>query len=283
MQDKHNIELIKSHTPIWEALTPLINKNKLPQALLFIGPRHAGVMQFVARFIALLNCTNDERPCSSCQSCQMLLHATHPDLTYLSSIKVDQIRLLQEDVYQPPQCAPKKFIIIESADTMNTASVNALLKILEEPPKHTIFILLAEQICDLKPTILSRCQKYIFTDSNYLAGNYLNLGKLYPETSPRAQLCAQQEKFSQELNNLMLNKITPCELAKIWSAHDFEDLLWFLYLLTAQMIKQQGSIKLFDQLKKIDQYTSYIRQGVSLNHVLALESLLIGYIDLILA
>ena len=256
-------DLILDHAPVWDKIQPIIHNNKLPHAILLGGARHLNIMQFVYRLVALLICTNKHNlPCGSCQACSMLLTMTHPDLTYLKlgEVKIENVRELQHEIYQPPQCASHKFIIIESVETLNNAVSNALLKILEEPPRHIIFILLTEQMSALRPTIRSRCQQFIFSDAQDLNGDYLNLGQLYPQESIRSQLCDMQAVFVKDFKQLISGTCSPCELAKTWSKTAFNDLLWFLYLNTAQMIREniyQNTnyvFKLFKQLKQIDQY-----------------------------
>jgi DNA polymerase III subunit delta' len=282
-----SIDIIEQHTMVWEKLRNVVEKRTLPQALLFSGPRHTNIMQFVNRFIAMLICEdNTANPCGICKNCQCLLHDTHPDLIYIKEedAKIDNIRQLQQNIYQPAQFATKKFVVIEAADTLNMSVANALLKILEEPPKHIMFILIAEQAISVTATIRSRCQKYLFKNNENLKDSYLNLGAVYTELSPRSRLYHEKDNLQQNFKLLTQAQITPCALAKLWSEYEWEDLLWFLYLLTADLIKNMSvnfthvKIKLFSQLDLIQQYTQHIRRGINLNQTLALEALLIGYI-----
>ena len=102
----------------------------------------------------------------------MIERMEHPDVEWIKpeknggAIKIDQIRELQNTAYLTPQRARYRLIVIEAADRMNTASANALLKILEEPAQHTVFILIAQQLSTVLPTILSRCQIISFSSSD---------------------------------------------------------------------------------------------------------------------
>jgi len=107
-------------------------------------------------------CDSDgKRPCRVCTHCNKALRGIHPDIMVIEprtqEIVVDQIRALHSDVYTVPNEAMKKAYIIQNAERMNTAAQNALLRILEEPPKHAVFILSTESPLTLLPTVRSRC------------------------------------------------------------------------------------------------------------------------------
>ena len=111
-------------------------------------------------------CLGDgECPCRVCAHCVKASRDIHPDIAVVAKIPpgreivVDQIRALQKDVYVVPNEAERKVYIIDCAETMNTAAQNALLRILEEPPRHVVFILKTENSAALLPTVRSRCLK----------------------------------------------------------------------------------------------------------------------------
>ena len=300
------IDILTAHAPVWTASQQMLDKNRLPHALLFTGPRHAGILQFVNRLIAIIICHSpDHAPCGQCQPCHLLMQGTHPDIQYIrqdkpgSPIKIEQIRELQESVYQTPQCGTRSIIVIEPADRLNRSAANALLKILEEPPSHTLFILIAEQISSLPATIMSRCQQYAFCPPELLepVGNvdYLTIGTFYPQASERAELFKQGISIIDDLCYLLEKKLSPCTLASKWSNYALADLLWFLYLLTAQAIRYQlvdchteqpwadnlqrfsklvEPVDLFQLLDKINSLMNTVQQNITLNQTLAIETLL---------
>ena len=176
---------------------------------------------------------------------------------------------------------------------------NGLLKILEEPPSHTLFILIAEQISSLPATIMSRCQQYAFCPPELLepVGNvdYLTIGTFYPQASERAELFKQGISIIDDLCYLLEKKLSPCTLASKWSNYALADLLWFLYLLTAQAIRYQlvdchteqpwadnlqrfsklvEPVDLFQLLDKINSLMNTVQQNITLNQTLAIETLL---------
>ena len=111
-------------------------------------------------------CSGDgDKPCLVCAHCIKASRRIHPDITVIAPIPpgreivVDQIRTLQRDIFIVPNESDKKAYIIEHADLMNMAAQNALLRILEEPPNHAVFILKTENPAALLPTVRSRCIK----------------------------------------------------------------------------------------------------------------------------
>lgn len=304
MNSQQLINLIEVHRPLWQRVKPMLDKQLVPQALLFVGPRHAGLLQFICRFIAIIMCEGLDKPCSTCRACQLYATGNHPDVHYLRQdkqdniIKIDHIRQLQHDVYQTPQCGLKRIVVIEPADKMNVSAANALLKILEEPPLHTIFILLAEQLSNLPATIISRCQHYLFEP--LVDRDYLSLGQYYQTGEPREELFNHQLDIITALADLIKKNVTPCSLASSWARYSLDDVLWVLYLITAQLIQiklfgkslklcvfetklidMAGSLDILCLFKQIDKINTLIRKinhNITINQLLAVEVLLLGYI-----
>ena len=132
-------------------------------AYLFLGGAGAGKRFFANTFAKALQCEGEKRPCDSCKSCHAFNHGNHPDVIYFQPLKngktytIEDVReQLLETVDLKPFQYEKKIYIIEKADTLNIQSQNALLKTLEEPPAHVVFLLLAERAETFLPTILSR-------------------------------------------------------------------------------------------------------------------------------
>lgn len=303
------IDLITTHAPVWATIQQMLDKNRLPHALLFTGPRHARILQFVNRLMAMLICQQSGLiPCGQCKPCHLLMQGTHPDIQYVrqdtpsASLKIEQIRALQESVYQTPQCGTRSIIVIEPADRMNRFAANALLKILEEPPSHTLFILIAEQISSLPATIMSRCQQYTFCPPESVEPvgqvDYLSIGQFYPDASERGELFQQCLPIIDDLCDLLQEKTTPCTLAAKWSRFTLDDLLWFLYLLTAQSIRYQllgchieqpwtirlqyfsslvQPVDLFQQLDQLNSLITTAQKNIILNQTLTIETLLMGF------
>ena len=306
------IEALDAHASIWARMRYALNANRVPQALLWVGPRHARILQFAYRFIATILCQNTQKPCGECQGCRLLIQGTHPDIHEVtedapgSAIKIDQVRELQHEVYQRPQCGNHQFVLIHPASQLNRQAANALLHILEEPPSHTVFILIADQMGSLPATIISRCQRTIFSPPERLSRieqpDYLMIGEYYPEASSRRTLFDQRSVMIATLCDLLEGKTDVCRVASEWSVHTIDDLLWFFYLLTATLIVSQLTphdpshawafrmigllgnrspqpVHFFTQLDTILEFTRINNQNIPLSKTLVLETVLLGYLD----
>lgn len=166
------------------ALELAVTAGRLPHAMIIEGESGSG-KTVLARFLAAaLLCTEEEKPCNGCKACALVNAGTHPDLFITAledkkkNISVEQIRKLRNEAYIRPQMSDRKVFIIESADTMNPQSQNAILKVLEEPPGDTVFILNVRSRAALLPTIISRCVTYTLCDpeineaAEYISNEY---------------------------------------------------------------------------------------------------------------
>lgn len=159
----YTFEEIRGNTPLVEQLRRSAASGRSSHAYLFLGGAGAGKRLIANTFAKALQCKGEKRPCDSCKSCHAFNHGNHPDVIYFQPLKngktytIEDVReQLLETVDLKPFQYEKKIYIIEKADTLNIQSQNALLKTLEEPPAHAVFLLLAERAEAFLPTILSR-------------------------------------------------------------------------------------------------------------------------------
>ena len=159
----YTFEEIRGNTPLVEQLRRSAASGRSSHAYLFLGGAGAGKRLIANTFAKALQCEGEKRPCDSCKSCHAFNHGNHPDVIYFQPLKngktytIEDVReQLLETVDLKPFQYEKKNYIIEKADTLNIQSQNALLKTLEEPPAHVVFLLLAERAETFLPTILSR-------------------------------------------------------------------------------------------------------------------------------
>lgn len=144
-----------------------IKNNNIAHAYLFSGTRGTGKTSTAKVFARAVNCINstDGNPCNECEVCKGILDETIMDVIEMdaaSNTSVEDIRDLREKAKYPPSKCKYKVYIIDEVHMISKGASNALLKILEEPPKHLIFILATTEPQRLPATILSRCQRFDF-------------------------------------------------------------------------------------------------------------------------
>jgi DNA polymerase-3 subunit gamma/tau len=153
---------------IVQTLSNAISHSRISHAYLFTGPRGTGKTTMARIFARAVNCQNPKGadPCLECDVCKNITEGRSLDIFEIdaaSNTGVDNIRELRENVKFPPSHAKFKVYIIDEVHMLSTGAFNALLKTLEEPPAHVIFILATTEIHKVPETIISRCQRYDFT------------------------------------------------------------------------------------------------------------------------
>ena len=151
-----------------KTLRNAICKDRIAHAYLFAGPRGTGKTS-TARIVAkAVNCTakNDEdKPCNSCEICIAINEGKFLDLIEIdaaSNTSVDDVRALRDKIHFSPSQGQYKVYIIDEVHMLSNAAFNALLKTLEEPPAHAIFVLATTEVHKIPATVLSRCQRHEF-------------------------------------------------------------------------------------------------------------------------
>ena len=269
----YTFEEIRGNTPLVEQLRRSAASGRSSHAYLFLGGAGAGKRLIANTFAKALQCEGEKRPCDSCKSFHAFNHGNHPDVIYFQPLKngktytIEDVReQLLETVDLKPFQYEKKIYIIEKADTLNIQSQNALLKTLEEPPAHAVFLLLAERAEAFLPTILSRVvvMKIRPLSAETIADYLMQAGHLAEEShilSAYAQgrigqaLELVEDEGFREMRQDILGKLEALPSMSEGDAYllakDFEvyknDLrfldimeLWYRDLLTAKSLREEG-------------------------------------------
>lgn len=254
----------------WHTLLAMKAQARIPHALLLVGYKGLGKLAFAQQITKAILCaqSNAAGYCNQCRNCHLYDVANHPDYTLLAapadtaSIKIDDVRQLLQTTSQTPQQANYKVIVIAPAEAMNIAAANALLKVLEEPPSQTIFLLVCNQLYQIPATIRSRCQMVKFTAPSIQEGcQWLNT---QGEASPQNELLLELAHYSPLLATQLLhnayferrneiltqlqawvaNQTTLVEIVEQWITKDIDSLIKLLISIHIDMIRLQSKLDL---------------------------------------
>jgi DNA polymerase-3 subunit gamma/tau len=151
-----------------QPLRNAVKAERVAHAYLFAGPRGTGKTTTARLLAKALNCLAEspaDRPCGSCEHCLAISAGTFLDLIEIdaaSNTSVDDVRALRDRINYAPNKGRFKVYIVDEVHMLSTAAFNALLKTLEEPPPHAIFILATTEVHKIPATVLSRCQRHEF-------------------------------------------------------------------------------------------------------------------------
>lgn len=227
-----------------------INDGRLGHAYLFTGTRGTGKTSCAKIFAKALNCLSpiNGSPCGKCESCKALSDPSNIDIVEIDAASnngVDEIRTLRENVQYPPVSCKYKVYIIDEVHMLTGAAFNALLKTLEEPPKHAIFILATTEVHKIPATILSRCMRfdfrliYVETIASLISEIYDEIGKEYEKEAVFAIASAGEGSIRDALSiadialSYTQSKLTYNDVMDILGSSNFD----LLYDFVSAMLK----------------------------------------------
>ena len=158
---------ISSQDAAVKTLRQAVKSGKIGHAYLFAGQRGTGKTTIAKVFSRAINCMDpkDGNPCNECEICKGILNGSLLDVIEIDAASnngVENVRRICDEAVFAPTKAKYKVYIIDEVHMLSTGAYNALLKTLEEPPKHVVFLFATTEPHKILPTILSRCQKYYF-------------------------------------------------------------------------------------------------------------------------
>lgn len=186
---------VVGQTPVVRTLMSAVQKNRVHQGYLFTGSRGVGKTSIARIFAKLLRCENSSEQdgwlvsCDACSSCKEITSGTSVDVIEIdgaSNNGVDSVREIRENAKYLPSSGSRKLYIIDEVHMLTTAAFNALLKTLEEPPEHVVFIFATTEPHKIPATILSRVQRFDFRRVNL------------EQTQARLEYILAQEKINAE-------------------------------------------------------------------------------------
>ena len=277
--------------------TTVQNKNVL-HSYMFVGEEGIGKNLFAKEFSKMISCTGQEkRPCGKCKSCMEFNGESHPDFMQIipedgKTIKIEQVRFMQEKTQEKPVTSSKKVYLISQADTMTREAANSLLKTLEEPPEYVVIILTTSNESKILTTIKSRCMKIHFEPIpkeqiiNYLKQN----GMSTDITKNMLKHCEGSIGKAIKINNLkdqymqiekIINTLEKQNITKIWreaevlysAKEDIIDLLNYMEIVIYNLIKTENKINYINTIHIIEQTKQRILANA--NYDMSIDNLLL--------
>jgi DNA polymerase-3 subunit delta' len=297
------------HNQNWTDLHGRLANNQLPHALLLVGGQHTGKSKFALGFSRMLLCSKPDgaHNCGLCHACQLSARGNHGDFLWVQpeessrTIKIEQIRNVVKFANKTAGFGLRKIIVFSPTDSMNLNAFNALLKVLEEPPTNTYFILVCQRLYGIPQTIRSRGQvvRLVTPDSeacllwlDQTTGSRQQSEKLL-STAGGMPLLAKQifnadgagelVAARQNLSEFLRGEFTMAETATAWSDIELgvfleqlaRELQRQLEAPTAAQLRSRQGRGVFQLLDETARILRAVHSGANPGRQLALEALLL--------
>ncbi len=260
--------------PSFSSLVKRLCSGTLPHALLLTGQKGIGKQRFAEALMRAVCCEEPDKEgfaCQQCRSCQLINAGSHPDVKSINPVEtgkiisIDQIRALNQYVLLKAQLSGNKVAVISPAEKMNIASSNSLLKTLEEPPAHSLLILVTDRPAMLPATIRSRCQNITLSKPSVDVGtqwlktyidspkDHLELLLALTDGAPfearklaDSELLKHRDKMLSDLEGLIRGQNDPVSIAEAWLKVSMSDSLYWLQRWVEDLIRLKSSENLPD-------------------------------------
>lgn len=235
-------------------LSAAFSRKTVPHAFLISGSDDEEKRALAKTLATAIVCTGNSAPCGACLSCKKAEAGYHPDILWKecesASIKVDEIREIRKDAYILPNDGEKKVYVINDADKMTQEAQDALLKILEEPPRFTTFVLLCYNHNSLLTTVLSRVTHLKLQEKNDGAN---------PDEDVKAAACAILTAIGEKSEISVLKAFIACEKKK--RDEMVEIINYLIMLLRDCAIKLSGNAEMLCDEKTCDEAVKSLELG----------------------
>lgn len=276
-------------------LDNLIKTNNVVHSYMFIGPDGIGKVLFAKEFAKMILCQDFNKACNHCSSCIKFNSDNHPDFMIINSedgksIKINQIRFLQERISEKPIVSNRKVYIINDSDLMTVEAQNCLLKTLEEPPEFAVIILVLSNENKCLSTIKSRCTKIAFQKlRNSDLTQYANENNLEVNSSLLSASDGSISKLLNLQNNLeaykqldnIINAFSKDNIVDIWNNADIlykskdniNTLLEYLNTVFLERLKSTKESKYIQSIKIIENTKNKLSSNA--NYDMCIDNLLL--------
>ena len=290
-----NFSNIIGNDEVKSLLDNLIKTNNVVHSYMFVGPDGIGKVLFAKDFAKMILCQDSNKACNHCSSCIKFNSDNHPDFMIINSedgksIKINQIRFLQERISEKPIVSNRKVYIINDSDLMTVEAQNCLLKTLEEPPEFAVIILVLSNENKCLSTIKSRCTKIAFQKlRNSDLTQYANENNLEINSSLLSASDGSISKLLNLQNNLeaykqldnIINAFSKDNIVDIWNNADIlykskdniNTLLEYLNTVFLERLKSTKESKYIQSIKIIENTKNKLSSNA--NYDMCIDNLLL--------